>query len=255
MTEKLWPTAKHPVAIWNIYCDRYRNGVSAQQISRELSVSLPSVRYQLNKRGIVRRTVKEILEIKSKLANEQVKTGFKTCLVCKRTLYISEFYKIKTVLGGYSNRCIQCAKDCARRYVKTEDGKESHRLATEKYRKSPKWKTWYKKRVLVICRQPRTRFTGSRSRANRSGLGWTITWEQYSELISNPCTYCGGSLPETSGGLDRLDNSRGYDPDNVVPCCATCNYVRRDLFTPEEMKEFLGPVVRMIHERRRNRTT
>ena len=27
-------------------------------------------------------------------------------------------------------------------------------------------------------------------------------------------------------GLDRVDNSRGYQADNVVPCCADCNYMK-----------------------------
>lgn len=30
-------------------------------------------------------------------------------------------------------------------------------------------------------------------------------------------------------GLDRIDNSRVHDYDNVIPCCKYCNYAKRDL--------------------------
>jgi hypothetical protein len=29
-------------------------------------------------------------------------------------------------------------------------------------------------------------------------------------------------------GLDRVDNGKGYEIDNVVPCCKECNYAKCD---------------------------
>jgi hypothetical protein len=50
---------------------------------------------------------------------------------------------------------------------------------------------------------------------------------------------------QTGVGLDRLDNARGYDADNVVSCCTTCNVVRGNRFTPDEMM-LLGRTIRKI---------
>ena len=30
-------------------------------------------------------------------------------------------------------------------------------------------------------------------------------------------------------GIDRVDNNRGYEIENVVPCCTSCNSAKMDL--------------------------
>ena len=57
------------------------------------------------------------------------------------------------------------------------------------------------------------------------GHGWTLTPAQYDHLTAQPCAACDGPLGNGIG-LDRLDNARGYDPDNVRPCCGPCNMLR-----------------------------
>ena len=34
-------------------------------------------------------------------------------------------------------------------------------------------------------------------------------------------------------GIDRVDNARGYEKDNVVPCCETCNTAKRTMSVDE----------------------
>ncbi|SRR5258706_9040889 len=60
-------------------------------------------------------------------------------------------------------------------------------------------------------------------------------------LFLSECWYCGCEPKNISSarvhgygdfiyqGIDRLDNDRGYEIDNVVPCCAVCNKAKRDL--------------------------
>ena len=38
-------------------------------------------------------------------------------------------------------------------------------------------------------------------------------------------------------GIDRIDSSRGYSPDNIVFCCFACNKAKGDVFSHDEMKE------------------
>ena len=55
--------------------------------------------------------------------------------------------------------------------------------------------------------------------------------------------------------MDRLDNSRGYEPDNVVACCPICNKVRLDHFTPDEMRQVIGPAIRAVLDARNGSKT
>lgn len=82
--------------------------------------------------------------------------------------------------------------------------------------------------------------------AVKRGYVWKLTGEQFDELTSQPCHYCGAApsntwtLPQGNGpfvysGIDRVDNTRGYEPDNVVPCCAICNRAKG----PRSKAEFL----------------
>lgn len=64
---------------------------------------------------------------------------------------------------------------------------------------------------------------------------WNITPELYAELASKPCDYCGGKTG-SGVGLDRLNHKVGYEIDNVVPCCPSCNMMRRHTLSPEQVK-------------------
>lgn len=74
--------------------------------------------------------------------------------------------------------------------------------------------------------------------------GRTITIEDVKSLISSDCHYCGDKpshyreLSSTkwvristvpTNGIDRKDSNLGYHLDNCVPCCARCNYLKRDM--------------------------
>jgi hypothetical protein len=67
------------------------------------------------------------------------------------------------------------------------------------------------------------------------GHDFKLTRSEFEVLIASNCHYC-GSPPVTElrkkgvapgwkyNGVDRLDNARGYESGNVVPCCRTCNF-------------------------------
>ena len=40
--------------------------------------------------------------------------------------------------------------------------------------------------------------------------------------------------------MDRKDNNKGYEKDNVVPCCWRCNNGRGNLFSYEEWYGMTG---------------
>lgn len=62
--------------------------------------------------------------------------------------------------------------------------------------------------------------------ALRRGKEWgDIDEASYLTLNAMPCSYCDGPLGNGIG-LDRLDVTRGYFLDNVVPSCGPCNMNR-----------------------------
>ena len=90
--------------------------------------------------------------------------------------------------------------------------------------------------------------------------GRTLTKEDVRNLIQQPCHYCGvlpnhyrvlncGQWSRTSTvpthGIDRKDSALGYTKENCVPCCSTCNYLKRDM----EYTIFLK-LIKTIYENR-----
>jgi hypothetical protein len=73
--------------------------------------------------------------------------------------------------------------------------------------------------------------------ARKRGREWGLTDEQAVAIMRRNCFYCGAAPSNIScppicngdfvySGLDRVDNAKGYTPDNVVPCCKFCNYAK-----------------------------
>jgi hypothetical protein len=50
-------------------------------------------------------------------------------------------------------------------------------------------------------------------------------------------------------GIDRIDNTRSYDLDNIHPCCPLCNGIKSGILTHDEMLD-LGPRLREIWDAR-----
>lgn len=85
----------------------------------------------------------------------------------------------------------------------------------------------------------------------KRGVTFNLTREEAGAIFRSPCHYC-GSMPTRQvgkrmngdfwcNGIDRLENSRGYEPDNVVPCCKSCNYAKHKM----GYQEFIGWVTKV----------
>ena len=79
------------------------------------------------------------------------------------------------------------------------------------------------------------RFKAGRRAATKRGISWNLSFDTYLGLIAaKQCHYCDGALSPTCTGLDRIDNARGYEVGNVLPCCGDCNRHRQNTWTVEE---------------------
>lgn len=100
-----------------------------------------------------------------------------------------------------------------------------------------KQRAWYDKNLEIVLEKQRVWSDKNRTNpkfalkrykmgAKRRDLEWNLDDEDAMEMMTSPCTYC-GILPEDRvNGIDRMDNAVGYVPDNCVPCCETCNFLK-----------------------------
>ena len=84
------------------------------------------------------------------------------------------------------------------------------------------------------------RYCQLRKRAARRGLAFSLTFEQFKNVVSKACAY--GALSTSDPGrtgVDRKDNDLGYLENNVVPCCRRHNTIKNEFFTYDEMFEII----------------
>jgi hypothetical protein len=125
----------------------------------------------------------------------------------------------------------QYAKDNAEKISKQQ--KESRQKHPERVKQN--WDDWYAKNKM---KSPKRRFSEAKHAAKKRDIEWLLALEEYSTLIIMPCYYCANKLGEPvkrAIGLDRLDSEKGYELSNVVSCCYTCNCIKHQFLTPEEM--------------------
>lgn len=79
--------------------------------------------------------------------------------------------------------------------------------------------------------------------ARLRSLDFTLSREQFYKLTQCVCYYCGREPSQTHqggpskrlngsytyNGIDRKNNDIGYTDENSVPCCGTCNFMKKTL--------------------------
>jgi hypothetical protein len=88
----------------------------------------------------------------------------------------------------------------------------------------------------------RKRYSTTRSRAKYCGRDFYITFEQFKDLDEQPCKYCNTHGSLRGGGIDRVDSSIGYTPENSVPCCRVCN-AAKNAYTEDEFLSHAQKIV------------
>lgn len=91
--------------------------------------------------------------------------------------------------------------------------------------------------------------------AKKRGIDFNLSQDDFLMLTAKDCVYC-GKEPEmvlngkrsygkcVYNGVDRIDNKKGYELDNCVPCCKLCNRMKAAL----TMEEFLEQIKYIYQE-------
>ncbi len=91
--------------------------------------------------------------------------------------------------------------------------------------------------------------------AGKRHYAWGLTKGQFIALTKGDCAYCGavpGAVIKTAyksgsyvyNGIDRKDNTKGYEPGNVVSCCTRCNRAKGAMGM-----EVFRDWIKLLHER------
>jgi len=161
----------------------------------------------------------------------------RACNECGMLKPLSEFYKASTSLGGYRTKCKTC---CCRRERKAKKRKNPHQLkdAFIQYRRTNRAKA-----LSVVARY----------RAKKKGVPFTLTETTIKELqrtIDIGCCELTGIPFNLDGGktwdspsLDRIDNAKGYEPENVR-VVLYCVNVMANLWGPQKIIEISQAIVK-----------
>lgn len=106
----------------------------------------------------------------------------------------------------------------------------------------------------------RARYRSYKAGARKRDIQFCISITEFQEIASKDCHYCGAVAferqlrPHLNGGsvfngIDRVDSNGPYNRDNCVPCCAVCNYMKRDM----GYEEFIDHCLRVTEEFRRKK--
>ncbi len=164
-----------------------------------------------------------------------------TCNNCKQALPIEAFSSRKE---GRRKMCKDCMYLVRKTYRENPEVKARRDLLDIEYRARPEVKMSIS--LAGKKHEAKRRIKGRsfsdrykrvlKAHRERFGTESDLTLEQYTKLATQPCYYCEQPLTETVGSsLDRMDNSRGYTSDNVLPCCCVCNRFRNAYLSVDEM--------------------
>lgn len=88
-------------------------------------------------------------------------------------------------------------------------------------------------------------FRGYKANATKRNLNFHLSFEEFCALITKECFYCqrkAGNNIRYKGerfnynGIDRIENSIGYESSNCVPCCSICNKAKNSM----SLKDFVS---------------
>jgi hypothetical protein len=183
--------------------------------------------------------IKNCLYCEKEFEDNRSKTKLYCCSSCKRKYLYKK-------LPNVEKKCLHCNKE----FLSRNGGKEQlycsgscRKKYFMKHLISDRQKI--KNKELDILRShtnPLTKYKEIELSTKYRKKSFNITYEHFLEKFWNkPCNYCGDKI--NGGGIDRVDSSMGYEPDNCVPCCPNCNRMKMAL----SVSDFLSHIQKIIN--------
>ena len=152
----------------------------------------------------------------------------KTCTKCNTEKPLNAFWNDGRSGDGKRDECMACRIPDTQICTKCNVEKPLNAFGVDKRFESGK------RKECKLCRTAERqiyvkwyRWRDFKSACKKNGKELGITQEEFLSFWQEDCTYCG--TPTPTSNLDRLDNSRGYFMDNIVPCCVPCNKAKNTM--------------------------
>lgn len=112
----------------------------------------------------------------------------------------------------------------AKEQVRIEKMKERAALAAERRRISDERSANFKakKAYWASLDAYDIRIEKYKERAAAKKINYDLTKDQFIDIVTASCTYCG----ESGGSVDRIDSKLGYFSSNCQPVCVSCNMMK-----------------------------
>ncbi len=171
-------------------------------------------------------TAKEITEFHLKTNG---KTN-KTCTACLNVAKVQNKASKKRLMESDPERLLEMH----RKQQKTHRDKNSQTEEWKKYKvdASAKWakKNPVKRKIYRNANRlsDNNMWWSYKSRAKTKNVVFELMQYQTTAMFDSLCFYCGKTDPRGRGGIDRVDNRKGYTLENCVPCCAICNNMKHE---------------------------
>ena len=138
--------------------------------------------------------------------NDKKRQDPNLCLDCGRSFANPQVLRAKGKHDKQLRRCVPCYEKLLK-YESARPARERNYKAEAFTNKHVIWNHYVKG-------------------AQKRGINFALPKTRFNELILQPCFYCNHKKEGEVNGIDRLDNNKGYQEDNVVPCCETCNVMK-----------------------------
>lgn len=187
----------------------------------------------------------------------------KTCTKCNQPKPLTSFHKDRSRASGLFPQCKSCVKVNSTKYYVTNkeqcnqkrrqhylDNKEHHAQLTKAYYHKHLDKITAYKQRWSHDNYEKGIFTRSKRRAQLSNIEHTIRLKDI--IIPVVCPYLEipltrthgqGQLP-TNASIDRIDNSKGYTPDNIQIISRLANTMKNNA-TNKQLIEFSKSILRL----------
>lgn len=174
----------------------------------------------------------------------------KICTQCNEEKHFSDFYKCSENPDGYKYNCKKCCNIKARAH--REKNYEKYRIQEREYYSKNIEKKKYQRKIWAEKnseKQKKTRqeyidsantnkkvhatliLGNVRGRAKKTGVEFSITSAdiiipEFCPVLGIPLVYNRGLAKENSASIDRIDNSKGYIPGNVIIVSVLANRIK-----------------------------
>lgn len=175
----------------------------------------------------------------------------KSCTRCKSEQDIDTFYW-KRDKGKNPRRYSECKK-CRNIMTKYWHDNNKEKVSQMNSYQRNKDIAKSRERDRVNNTSPGGKYAKLKYVSKKRGDVLNITFETFKDLISGMCYYCESPLNKSGHSLDRIDSSKGYMLENVVPCCMLCNKIKSNHLSFDEMR-IIGQAVRRVKEIRFEQT-